>query len=79
MARLGGRSSCRAAQPHPHTPLPALARTPCQVFVAVFQLGVRPAPAWLDVMAQTLAGRQGSGDPGLKSAASWLQALRVGA
>ncbi|KAF5840201.1 hypothetical protein DUNSADRAFT_17418 [Dunaliella salina] len=49
-----------------------------QVFVAIYRLKLRPPVPWLELMQHVLTARQqlDDGDPALKPAISWLDALR---
>mmetsp|Transcript_1698 Transcript_1698/g.3755 ORF Transcript_1698/g.3755 Transcript_1698/m.3755 type:complete len:750 (+) Transcript_1698:3756-6005(+) len=49
-----------------------------QVFVAIYQLKLRPPSSWLELMQNVLLARQqqDDSDPALKPATSWLDALK---
>jgi hypothetical protein len=48
-----------------------------QIFVAVYQLKLRPSKSWLGIMQQALKTikQQDASNPALKPASSWLDAL----
>eukprot|EP00983_Pelagomonas_calceolata_P083181 1156104-Pelagomonas_calceolata.AAC.4 len=49
-----------------------------EVFVAIYQLKLRPPSSWLELMQNVLLARQqqDDSDPALKPATSWLDALK---